>query len=68
MTVLPLHDGPTPPPPYRGRLLTVEDVCQLLEGVYSRKWIYANLEAGRRTFSRRCVRWREYDVLEWINL
>lgn len=57
---------PTPAPPYRGRLLTVNQVRELLDGAFSVDWIYKNLQAGRRPLSRGCVRWREYDVIEWI--
>ncbi len=62
----PGNPNPTPAPPYRGRLLTVRQVRELLDGTVSVDWIYKNLQAGRRLLSPRCVRWREYDVIEWV--
>ena len=65
--VLPFRNSnPTPPPPFRGRLLRVGEVHSLLDGAFSVDWIYKNLQAGRRKLSTRCVRWREYDVIEWV--
>ena len=66
--VLPFRGNanPTPPPPYRGRLLRVEEVHTLIDGAFSVDWIYKNLMAGRRKLSPRCVRWREWDVIEWV--
>ena len=63
---VPGNPNPTPAPPYRGRLLNVEQVHDLLDGAFSVDWIYKNLQAGRRKLSTRCVRWREWDVIEWI--
>ena len=65
--VLPFRNAnPTPPPPFRGRLLKVREVYVLIDGAHSEDWIYKNLQAGRRKLSTRCVRWREYDVIEWV--
>ena len=68
VNVLPFrgNPNPTPAPPYRGRLLRVGQVRELLDCTVSVDWIYKNLQAGRRTLTPRCVRWREYDVIEWI--
>ncbi len=63
---LPTNSNPTPAPPYRGKLLTAEQVRELLDGAKSIDWIYRHLKAGRRKLSTNCVRWREYDVIDWI--
>ncbi len=67
MTALefPLNPNPTPAPPYRGRLLKAEEVYEIIDRAHSVDWIYKNMQAGRRKLSTRCVRWLEYDVLEW---
>ena len=63
---VPGNPDPTRAPTYRGKLLTVDQVRELLGDAVSKDWIYRNFKVGRVKLSHRCVRWKEYDILEWL--
>ena len=64
MTLHVLHPDPTTPPPDRGRLLTAQQVAELV-GAVSPAWVRRNmphkLQLGHST-----VRWYEQDVRAWL--
>jgi predicted DNA-binding transcriptional regulator AlpA len=51
-------------PPDRGTYLTPEAVAALITGV-SAAWVRRNVP-GKIILGQRTVRWRERDVLEWL--
>jgi predicted DNA-binding transcriptional regulator AlpA len=57
---------PTPPlpPPIRGRLLTPEEVAQLV-GSVSPAWVRRTVP-HKLTLGHSTVRWYESDVLTWL--
>ena len=61
---LALH-RPLEAPPDRGRLLTAEQVADLIGGGVSTAWVRANVP-HKLTLGRRTVRWYERDVYEFL--
>ena len=63
-----MADTPIPSVPPISPLLSADDIAtRLFNGTRSPRWVLNNVCPEKRIdFTRATVRWREYDVLEWM--
>lgn len=64
----PMATTPIQPVPPHSPLLSAEDIAtRLFGGKVSRRWVLRTVCPDKRIeFTQATIRWREYDVLEWM--